>query len=50
MESKNTNGEIFHIGDMNSEITIEELVHFIGDLMNYKGTYERQEAHSEPSR
>jgi UDP-glucose 4-epimerase len=46
MESKNTNGEIFHIGDMNSEITIEELVHFIGDLMNYKGTYERQEAHS----
>jgi len=46
MESKNTNGEIFHIGDMNSEITIEELVHFIGDLMNYKGTYERQKAHS----
>ena len=46
MESKNTNGEIFHIGDMNSEITIEELVHFIGDLMNYKGTYERQESHS----
>lgn len=46
MESKNTNGEIFHIGDMNSEITIEELVHYIGDLMNYKGNYESQEAHS----
>lgn len=46
MESSETNGEIFHIGDMKSEITIEELVHFIGDLLNYKGTYERQGAHS----
>ncbi len=46
MESKNTNGEIFHIGDMNSEITIEELIKFIGDLMSYNGNYIKQGAHS----
>lgn len=46
MESKDTNGEVLHIGDMKSEITIEELIHFIGDLMDYKGAYERQGAHS----
>ena len=46
MESKDTNGEILHIGDMKSEITIEQLIHFIGDLMGYKGTYQRQGAHS----
>jgi len=46
MESEKTNGEILHIGDMNSEITIEELVHYIGSLIEYKGQYERQEAHS----
>ena len=46
MESKDTNGEILHIGDMKSEITIEELIHYMGDLMDYKGIYERQGAHS----
>lgn len=46
MESEKANGEILHIGDMKSEITIEELVHYIGELMNYRGSYERQEAHS----
>jgi nucleoside-diphosphate-sugar epimerase len=46
MESKKTNGEILHIGDMNSEITIEELVHYIGSLVKYEGKYERQDAHS----
>lgn len=46
MESKDTNGEILHIGDMKSEITIEELIHYMGDYMDYKGTYERQGAHS----
>jgi len=46
MEGENTNGEIFHIGDMESEITIEELIHYIGSLMDYKGEYERQGAHS----
>jgi len=46
MESVDTNGEILHIGDMESEITIERLIHYIGDLMEYKGTYERKGAHS----
>lgn len=46
MESAETNGEILHIGDMESEVTIEELVHYMGDIMDYKGTYQRQEAHS----
>jgi nucleoside-diphosphate-sugar epimerase len=46
MESTDANGEILHIGDMKSEITIEQLVHFIGKQMNYEGTYERQGAHS----
>lgn len=46
MESENTNGEILHIGDMNSEITIEELVHYIGSLIGFDGEYERQDAHS----
>jgi nucleoside-diphosphate-sugar epimerase len=46
MESFNTNGEILHIGDMESEISIEELVYFIGELLGFKGTYQRQAAHS----
>ncbi|MBO6622619.1 MAG: NAD-dependent epimerase/dehydratase family protein [Balneola sp.] len=46
MESKDTNGEILHIGDMESEITIEQLIHYMGGLIGYKGTYERQGAHS----
>lgn len=46
MESADTNGEIFHIGDMKSEITIEELIHYMGSLMEYDGVYERQGAHS----
>lgn len=46
MEASNTNGEILHIGDMESEITIEKLVHTIGEHLGYKGLYERQEAHS----
>lgn len=45
MESKNTNREIFHIGDMSAEITIEELVHFIGNTMKYSGVYENKESH-----
>lgn len=40
MEKPGTNGEIFHIGDMRSEITIGELVQYIGELMAYKGEYE----------
>ena len=46
MESTNTDGEIIHIGDMKSEITIEELVRFIGNQLDYQGIYERQGAHS----
>lgn len=46
MESDKTNGEILHIGDMKSEITIEELVHYIGKQVGFEGEYERQGAHS----
>lgn len=43
MESPGTNMEIFHIGDMDAEITIEGLVRYIGELVGYKGSYELQE-------
>jgi UDP-glucose 4-epimerase len=46
MEKSNTNGEIFHIGDTNSEITIEELVRYIGELMDFKGEFIYDAAHS----
>jgi UDP-glucose 4-epimerase len=36
---KGRSGEIYHIGDMD-EITIEELVRYVGDLAEYSGTYE----------
>lgn len=39
MDAQNTNGEIVHIGDMRAEITIEELVTYIGELVEYKGEY-----------
>lgn len=39
MESNAANGEIIHIGDMRSEITIEELVRYIGSLLDYRGDY-----------
>lgn len=39
MEKPGTNGEIFHLGDMYGELSIEELVKFIGGLFNYKGSY-----------
>ena len=44
MESVNTNGEIIHIGDMQSEISIEELVKYIGDLFKYDGGYKYSNA------
>jgi UDP-glucose 4-epimerase len=46
MENPKANGEIFHIGDMKSEITIEQLVHYIGELVGFNGTYLR---HAAPS-
>ena len=39
MDAINTNGETVHIGDMRAEITIEELVTYIGELLGYKGNY-----------
>lgn len=39
MEKDGTNGEIYHIGTQ-EEITIEELIHYTGELMGYKGEYE----------
>ena len=41
MESDNTNGEIFHIGNMREEIKIEELVRFIGEQLGYNGEYSK---------
>lgn len=46
MEQPNTNGEIFHLGDDVAEITIEELVHYIGELTGFEGNYEKVEAPS----
>jgi UDP-glucose 4-epimerase len=46
MEQSHTNGEIFHIGDMRAEISIEELVKYIGELVKYKGTFEMDVAPS----
>lgn len=45
MDNPKANGEIFHIGDMGAEITIEELIHYIGELTGYTGTFERQGVH-----
>lgn len=45
MDRKEANGEIIHIGDMGAEITIEELIHYIGELTGFEGTYERQGVH-----
>lgn len=39
MEQPGTNGEIFHIGTQD-EITIGDLIHYSGELMQYKGRYE----------
>lgn len=39
MEQPNTNGEIYHIGTQ-EEITIGELIHYTGELLNFNGEYE----------
>ena len=36
MESKKTNGEIYHIGNP-QEISMETLTTYIGNLLNYRG-------------
>ena len=38
METPGTNGEIYHLGT-EVEITIYQLIHYTGELMNFKGTY-----------
>ena len=38
METPGTSGEIYHLGTQ-VEITIGELIHYTGELMNFKGTY-----------
>lgn len=39
MEQPGTNGEIYHIGTQ-EEITIGDLIHYAGELMQFKGDYE----------
>lgn len=39
METPGTNGEIYHIGTQD-EITIGDLIHYSGELMEFKGEYE----------
>jgi nucleoside-diphosphate-sugar epimerase len=39
MEQPNTNGEIYHIGTQD-EISIGELIHYAGELMDFKGSFE----------
>lgn len=44
MESEHTNGEILHIGDDRSEIKVEELVTYIGELIGFQGSFEKAAA------
>ena len=44
MESKKAAGEIYHIGNI-EEITIEDLTRHIGDIVGYKGEYEKAETY-----
>lgn len=39
MEQPGTNGQIYHIGTQD-EITIGDLIHYTGELMNFTGSYE----------
>lgn len=39
MEQPNTNGQTYHIGTQ-EEITIGDLIHYAGEVMNFKGEYE----------
>ncbi|HQU71417.1 MAG TPA: NAD-dependent epimerase/dehydratase family protein, partial [Calditrichia bacterium] len=44
MDSPRANGQIYHIGDMNAEISIEQLVRLIGEIMGYNGEFHQVEA------
>lgn len=46
MDNKATDRQIIHIGDMNSEITIDKLVRYIGELLDYNGEYIYEDGHS----
>jgi nucleoside-diphosphate-sugar epimerase len=37
---KDTNGEIFHVGNMKDELHIEQLIKYMGKLHGYEGEYE----------
>jgi nucleoside-diphosphate-sugar epimerase len=39
MEQPGTNGQTYHIGTQD-EISIGDLIHYAGELMNFKGEYE----------
>jgi UDP-glucose 4-epimerase len=45
MDRPEANNEIFHIGDMSAEISIEELVHTIADIIGFKGIFESHGIH-----
>ena len=46
MNSDKTNGEIIHIGDMRDEITIEQLIKYIGTLLDFNNEFVSAEAPS----
>lgn len=45
MEMEAANNEIFHIGDMSAEISIEELVNYIGEILDFKGVFVHEGVH-----
>lgn len=46
MESENTNGEILHIGNMDDELKIEQLIKYMGDLHGFDGQFDLVKAPS----
>ncbi len=44
MENKASDGEIYHIGNVD-EISMDELTKYIGELLNYQGKYENAETY-----
>lgn len=46
METPEAAGRTYHIGDDRHEITIETLIRYIGDLMDFNGEYEQGLSHA----
>lgn len=46
METPEAAGRTYHIGDDRHEITIETLIRYIGDLMDFHGEYEQGPSHA----